>query len=364
MFPVLVSQQIINAQKELERRRKLAGTAPYRSPELISPAYFTNAIEEREEIEPHAAETPETPNYTDNSLPETIKTYPALLTAFLKNEVAACGRIYLLLKALDIKGGGCLSEELVRTKLTANHSPIRVCTWRRLRQIFAQGEELFWKRDGRGRIFLASSAKIAQGLDLERFEGLPVELPLAALMGPIKAVRAHFYASFHSGRPSKNPISRQTIRIITGVPERTQRGYDKLAKVTVRQNFAVSKPDSEETRQAQAYRHGTSLFDLVDYRGIQGKTGESYLAWHLPNSYESPHRTCSKRSLRRINRKLVDLVNQGELGNGKSEIERVFWPHGAGAVKGYNQSPENDAYWPLDKRRKKIPWCVVPAQDK
>ena len=60
---------------------------------------------------------------------------PSLLVGMLKQEVAAIGRIYLLCRHLDADGRGWLSIAALREQLTAKESPLRVCGWRRLRQI-------------------------------------------------------------------------------------------------------------------------------------------------------------------------------------------------------------------------------------
>ena len=62
----------------------------------------------------------------------------------------------------------------------------------------------------------------------------------------MQEVRAHFYASFHSGRAmSNNPVSRASLRELTGVPERTQLAYEKAVKLQPRRNLAVGERSSK-----------------------------------------------------------------------------------------------------------------------
>ncbi|HET6444389.1 MAG TPA: hypothetical protein VFI27_07380, partial [candidate division Zixibacteria bacterium] len=152
---------------------------------------------------------------------ELVKVYPSLAQAMLQAELAAPGRVYWLLKHLDTQGKGWLSVDDIRFHLTNKQSSLRVCGWRRLRQILNQGEDFFWARDRVGRLWINGPAKVAQALGCNRLKGKPIALPIAVLLGGIKEVRAHFYASFHSGRHTNNPISREALRELTGVAERT-----------------------------------------------------------------------------------------------------------------------------------------------
>ena len=132
-----------------------------------------------------------------------------------------------------------MPDEEIRERLTKKGSPLQVVGWRRLRQIFHQGEGVFWERDSHGRLWLRSALRIALELDCDRLKGKRVELPINALLGGIGTVRAHFYASFHSGRSTDNPISRDTLASITGLSSRTQRDYDRLAQVERQRNITV-----------------------------------------------------------------------------------------------------------------------------
>ena len=79
----------------------------------------------------------------------------------LKKHLESAGRIYLLLYHLDPQGRGWLSVDHARSQLTANSSPLRVCTWRRLRQILHTGEDIFWQRDDQNRLWLRGPHRIA-----------------------------------------------------------------------------------------------------------------------------------------------------------------------------------------------------------
>ncbi len=272
--------------------------------------------------------------------------HPTMLLAMLKKNLEAPGRVYFLLRSIDTQGRGWLEVEHTRRLLTSKDSSWRICGWRRLRQLLNQGEGIFWQRDHKGRLWLKGMHKIACTLDCGRLSGFPILLPIATLLGGIQAVRGAFYAAFHSGRAS-NPISRQTLQELSGVPERSQRAYDHVAKVERQENLAIGERYSQEQGQERAWKQGRAVFRFIDVRGLQGRPRAEYLAWHLPNSYTGPYERRSRANRKRVNRKLADLVKKGIPGTGEEMVERLFWPNGALAAKGYCRDPRRDAYWPV-----------------
>jgi hypothetical protein len=101
--------------------------------------------------------------------------------------------------------------------------------------------------------------------------------------------------------------------------------------------------------QERAWEKGRGVFHFVDTKGLQGRAGRDYIAWHLPNSYQAAYQRCSRGSRKRLNRKLADLVQKGIPGNDDRAVGRLFFPNGALAAKRYNRDPEDDAYWPQDQ---------------
>lgn len=270
--------------------------------------------------------------------------HPTMLLAMLKQGLEAPGRVYFLLRVIDTDGRGWLEIDHIRCLLTRKDSPWRICGWRRLRQLLTQGEGIFWQRDAKGRLWLKGVHKIAYRLDCGRLAGFPILLPVSSLLGGIQAVRGAFYAAFHSGRAHK-PISRQTLEEVTGVAERTQRTYDRIARVSRRSNLALGERYTKERFEARAWSQGRAVFRFIDTRGLHGRPQADYIAWHIPNSYAGPHERRSKANRKRVNRKLADLVKQGIPGTSKERFTQLFWPNGALAARGYNRRPYLDAYW-------------------
>lgn len=299
----------------------------------------------------------------------TVKLYPSIALGILRHKQAAAGRLWLLLRFIDQDGRGWISVEQARTLLTDKTSALRICGRRQLRNLLRRGQDIFWRRD-KERIWLRSVTRVAAALAVERLTGQPVALPVALLLGGIGDVRAHFYASFHSGRTRETahgaqamPIARQTLARISGVGQRSQRAYEKRAGVDVQHNFAVGETAAAKSEQARAWQQGNALFRLRDHRGYQGPQGKTYLAWQLPNTYYGCHAQRPKGRQKRINRELADLFLKGMAGNGEEHVEKRFYANGKLAAQGFNRQPDRDVYWQrrqLGNGRNRV-WQVISA---
>jgi hypothetical protein len=213
-------------------------------------------------------------------------------------------------------------------------------------------------------LWLCGIHRIASALGIERLRGTPVDFPVSALLAGIKAVRAHFYAGFHSGRKLSHPISRAVMRELTGVPERSQREYDLLARVARERNIAIGGKYTKANAEQTAWQKGRGFFEFHDVQAKQGRKGTVYVAWHLPNSYHGSHAKRSRTSQKRINRKLADLLMERTAGNDNEAIERIFWPNAKEAGRAYNRNYERDMYWSYGHTRDNLQqiWCVLPSQ--
>ena len=285
-----------------------------------------------------------------------VKLYPDIALGMLRQEMAAPGRVWLLAHHLDREGRGWLRIDILIRYLTDKSSSLRICGRRQLRNLLRQGEGIFWTRD-KTRLWLRSAAKTAYALGVTRLAGRPVALPVAVLTEGIGVVRAHLYASFHSGRAKETPqgvqampIARDTLAGLSGVGRVSQRTYERKAGVRPQANFAVGEAAQAENRENRAWAQGGALFELKDYRGRQGKKGRTYLAWQLPNSYVGQHQQRPKGRQKRINRELKDLVMKGMPGNvgaavGERPPEKVYYPNGKLAAQSYGRHPDRELYW-------------------
>lgn len=277
-----------------------------------------------------------------------IKLYPDLALGMLGQGQVGAGRIWLLLRWLDRAGCGKLRITNTKEQLTTPTSAYYLCGERQLRKLLKAGEGIFWQRDGE-QLWLRSVAKVAVALGVERLNSRPIALTLAALLGGVGEVKAHFYASFHSGRKSHSPISRETLEKVTHVPTRTQRAYEKTAGISAKRNMAVGEQYSAETVQQRAWFHGRGVFDFIDHHGKQGPEKRHYVAWHLPNSYTGCHAGCSRGRQKKINQE-IGLVRGQARGN-DFRRQRLFHPDGATAAKTYNRDSSKDRYWHQDTRQ-------------
>ncbi|MBK9054651.1 MAG: hypothetical protein IPL78_28210 [Chloroflexi bacterium] len=293
---------------------------------------------------------------------ETVKHYPSLGAAALHAQDAPCFRTWLISRHLDKTGRGWLNLATLTSALTDPNSATCLLSRKRLRQILLKGEGRYWTHDVQGRLWLHGAARVAAALGVSRLTGQPVQLPLAALTQTLKACKAHLYAAWHSGRKNHQPISRQVQRTLTGIPERTQRAYGRLTPLQVHTNIAIGAEATPTAIEECAWRQGQATFVLHDRQGQQGRPGQHYLAWQLPNSYIGPHPLTPKGRQKKINRQLADLVNKRAQGNCEQKVEQLFCTNGKDASLLYRQRPDHDVYWPLrtqSQARLKF-WGVLP----
>ncbi|MCA9986384.1 MAG: hypothetical protein KDE59_18875, partial [Anaerolineales bacterium] len=302
-------------QAQANHRQRLAASQPLSLPQLPHPPI------------PSSSPSADHPTNTNTHIP----VIPDLAFGMLKQGLASQGRLWLLMRHLDESGRGWHLQGALRHQMTK--TSYRFCGRRQLANLLKEGEGIFW-RFGSGRIWLLSTGKVAANLGLDNATYRPVAMPVKAFLGKVGQVRAHFYATYHSARAVGDrpgmPVARETIAAITGVDPHSQRSYEKLLNLDVRQNIAIGEEIIEgEAGQAlaqeRAWRHGNALFTLTDYKGKQGAKGRRYHAWQLPNSYGAIHAAESRGGRRRLNRQLIDLQKKGA---GNDRVGRRYFANG------------------------------------
>lgn len=279
---------------------------------------------------------------------DTVRHYPTLGIAALQAEAATTYRLWLLCRYLDIDGRSWLPVSEIRQQFTGKDARFRLCSWRQLRQVLGQGQGQFWQWDkARQRLWLLGAVRTAAHLNLARLIGKPVALPIKTITQNIGEFKAHLYAAWHSGGKVNNPISREVQQDLTGIPERGQRHYCRIAKISRQTNIAIGNKKNPEEVETQAWQRGQALFNFTDHQGRQGRKGASYIAWQLPNSYTGPHQQAPKGRMRKINRKLKDLVNQETQGNGGGTIGKRYFANGKAAVRELSRQQKGETYWPM-----------------
>ncbi len=294
----------------------------------------------------------------------TVKLFPDIALAMLRGKQAAAGRLWLLLRHLDRSGGGWVTVEQATGELTTDGAALRICGRRQLSNLLAAGEGLYWERTREtgqtSRIWLRSAARVAAGLGVERLGVSPVAVPVKALTGGIGAVRAHLFASFHSGRQGtdrttgrscpRGPIARATMQRLSAASPNSQRAYERRAGIQRRSTFAVGPPAASADAHEVAWRRGRALFNLTDREGRYGRPGCTYLAWQLPNEYAGPHARLARGRMKRINRALADLLVNGMTGNSERQalrpVGRRFCGNAKTAAVADRKRPSGqDLYW-------------------
>ena len=313
------------------------------SSDSISPDYFQSKI----------IPTPEKRPLPTQKRDGSIKVYPDIALGMLRQEQAAAGRLWLLLRYLDDDGRGVLRVVNIKEQLTHSKAPLRLCGWRQLRNLLRQGEGVFWQRD-KERVWLRSAGRVAATLGVTQLNGRPVAVPMKHLVGSIGEARAYLYASFHAGRQlvserrtGQKPIARDTLTELTGLTAESQRGYERRVGVAVSSNYVVGEGVTTSGKEERLWQQGGGAFEFVDHQGGQGRPGNRYIAWQLPNSYTVSLTHRPKGRQKRINRMLSDLFMKGMTGNTQRTIEKRYFGDGAGAAKAVRRSDraEDEVFW-------------------
>ncbi len=291
----------------------------------------------------------------------TIRHYADIGIAAHKQNLTSAYRVFLAIQHLDTDGSGQIDKAHVREQLTGIDSPLWLFTWRRLRQILHAGEGIFWTTDNKDRLWFGA-AKVAAALGLGRLTGQPMLMPLETITKGIGAFNAHLFDSWHGARSNQNPISQETLKEITSIPERTQYHYCQVENTTTERNLYIG--GKVELSQPEHENH----FTLHDKKGLRGNRGQRYYAHCLPNSYQSQNSQANTGRKNKINRKLKDLViNVGEEGASTSvdasslltysrgngdKLIKMYFTDVEKAVKVKSKNYENDIYVRTKRRTK------------
>jgi hypothetical protein len=371
------SQALLNAQKELHKRRLLAGVSyrpsPRPSSDRAQPGSFTLPLEipspAAENKPASTAAWPESvPISPQDSLPA-IRVAPTLAAYCLDKDhryrghtLDATYRLYKILHVLDREGCGWLANSTVESILTRKESPHYIYGRRQLKNILQRGEALFWQRakhKGRLRIRLVARAKVAGRLMGSRLRGQEVSFPLQHLLGSGRGrqalVNASLYAAVHAGQIAQKgkafPISRARLRDVSGCSSYRQRHYERRMRISVTRHIHILGPHSDYKLERARFHQGLPAYKHTDYRGKinRHRRGAEYIALRLPNSYHTPDTfaVLHSRRQRTINRQLAGLCLMGSEGSGSDECVRLFHKNAVTAVHAFNRDPQTTAFCPL-----------------
>jgi hypothetical protein len=210
----------------------------------------------------------------------TIAIFGKLLAQMIQKGYINEGRVWLLMRFLDKeKGEGRVSVEDLRRALTQRDSPYYCFGWKRLRQILANGDSIFWRRDKKQGTYIHyfGEARVTLHCGLKNLRGWAVSIPVQELSQPIKKIRSLFYDALHSARGDgyQKPITRRSLSKQGYGDKRTQRDYEKVRGIGREEQFVklgtynrlAWRQAQAEDREAAHERIGGPAFTFVDYQG-------------------------------------------------------------------------------------------------
>lgn len=143
---------------------------------------------------------------------------------------------------------------------------------RTLKNRLNEGDNIFWSWDKtNGRVYLKSPKFLAVALGVPRLENSPVYIPVEYLTSDLTDFNAVLYAAWHEGR-DKTPISRDTIKALTGISISAQKLYEKHPCIKTAVNIQIL--DDTDDPSTLYFRYGYRIFR---FKGNMVK--------RLPNSY-------------------------------------------------------------------------------
>jgi len=217
-----------------------------------------------------------------------IKVYPDLSLVSLQRKQAKFLRVWYLARFLDERGRGWVwLDDLKRFCL--DHS---IMSKDSLRQTLRDGDGRWWvlvDYEKRGRkVCLRGIRKICDLLGLEVLRRSPVLLPVNVFC-QIADFRAHTYSTVFNG--NDKPMSRATIKRISGVSKRSQRNYEQRAGVVVTQNWSRCRLTQRLSEEA---------LGQGEYQRCE--KGVWWLYKRLPDTRTSQYKIARRGILRNVNR--------------------------------------------------------------
>lgn len=230
------------------------------------------------------------------------KVYGGLAAAALAGGHAAALRAWHIVRAVDTQGEGRVTAAEARRAVRAWLS--KDDTRRGLVAAEAVGllRQVRRRRDGEAVMLVAGLRAAAEALGADTVGAVPVPVP-AGKARKLNAWKGALWKSVHAGRgENAGPISRATLEAVTGVPERTQRRYERRAGVRVTRNYAreelPAEPGAVRDVLAEHRLAGRSAWV------VRGRRGASILST-LPNSYEARAAGACRGQTRKVNRELA-----------------------------------------------------------
>lgn len=240
-----------------------------------------------------------------------VKIWPLILVAAKRQGSGGSVRLFSIAKHLDKPGrGAVLVDDLRRF---CSEIGVHDRTFRRwLNQAFVM--EIFrlvMQRDGRRKVRMVSWTRCAVAVGRGHVGPRPAELPVKSLVS--KGWFAHVWAATLA---AFSPImSRDKLRELTAVPNRTQRALEVEAGVGNRSNYAQSVIPNDRLSGVREFED-----EGIPFHAFPGRDG---LLWRLPNSRSTAGvaERAARGRTRKINKQLNHLSRMGQV---QDEVVRIF----------------------------------------
>ena len=248
-----------------------------------------------------------------------IKLHAELAEAALKQGVDREYRVWALARSIDVGGSGKAPltdlQQLIRDKSIRGLSP------RTLKKVLQKGEGVFWVRTGDGSVWLSGLGPLCFKLGIEKLRHAPTLVGYSQAQTLKKFRAACYSARFPNGDAHSRPISRKTLTKLNGKTGRTQRSYDKVARVERKNNRQVT---------GMAWKKGDA--NIPEGYTVDYVDGELQLLKYMPNSYRAPSFSKAPRGMiRNVNKYLkAKLFHEGEE---QKSLDRLYYGSDKSASK-------------------------------
>jgi hypothetical protein len=235
-----------------------------------------------------------------------IKFWPLMAINANRRGMGGACRAYILAKSLDLTGlGSIVYSDLADL---ATQLKIQPKTWHRwVKRAYRLG--LFVDRS---RMVLAGYKVAAEIFGCDSVGVRPASISIGHLVsdGWIAYIWSAYEQTFN-----QRPISRDKLNRLTGIPERTQRRWDRRAGVERRPNYNVSKHTADELPGVMEFTEHKGAFVFTDKSGKNPRT-----AWRLPDIRTATAADSLKRGR---SRKINKAIAHDETLSGLSLLGRA-----------------------------------------
>jgi len=241
-----------------------------------------------------------------------VKTFDQIIHKSIRTGAGGAIRIYFLSRSLDIRGSGFIYEDALDN--FGKQLGVNINTWNRWkRNAF---EIHFLIRGGNNTIRIPAIQKICAELELED-AGHQFEIFAGLLVK--KNWKAYVFAGHET--QFERPISRKTLKQLSGVGISTQRKYDKLCGTKRTPNYVtIENPTAKEQELAQ--RKHTPFLQCANGNVIQRLPDNR----EVPIAIATPKKYGRAKKVKKLLRYQTGLLLEVGAGTpGKVIKKRVFF---------------------------------------